>query len=139
MHNKGYYIDDYVSVTPPSNTTDTFHCLRQLMDESGLTVGQKKLVPPSMKVVCLGILMDSDAGTILIPSEKLMQLQEAVKEWQKKEVCTKQHFSRYWNFYYMCINVCSARTFLNRMVDILHASQACQRIKLTPELKHDLV
>ena len=45
--------------------------LLDLMAKLGLSVSEKKLVMPSTQAVCLGILIDSQNGTISIPPEKL--------------------------------------------------------------------
>ena len=68
MHQKGFciidYIDDYIGVGVPSVAHASYHSLLNLMGCLGLSVSQKKLVPPSTRATCLGVLIDTDAGTI---------------------------------------------------------------------------
>ena len=75
MRQKGYvivdYIDDYVGVGVPSVANASYLALIDLMKDLGLTISQKKLVSPSTKVTCLGVLIDTVNGTISIPPEKL--------------------------------------------------------------------
>ena len=40
----------------------SYDALTQLMQELGLTVSSKKLVPPAVQVTCLGILIDTVKG-----------------------------------------------------------------------------
>ena len=50
------------------------------MKDLGLTISDKKLVPPSTQVVCLGVLIDTEKGTVSIPPEKLRQINDMVNE-----------------------------------------------------------
>ena len=45
----------------------SFNHLLNLMKSLGLSISQSKLVPPSTKVVCLGVFIDIQAGTISTP------------------------------------------------------------------------
>ena len=84
------YIDDYVSVGIPGVAHDSYNYLVELMRQLGLTISEKKLVPPSTQVVCLGVLIDTERGSISIPDDKLTQICDTVKQWQGKRVCTKR-------------------------------------------------
>ena len=94
MRHRGFrvidYIDDYVGFGVPSVAHASFASLSELMRDLGLTVSEKKLVPPSTQVVCLGVLIDTVTGTVSIPSEKLRQINDMVKEWLTKKTCTKR-------------------------------------------------
>ena len=75
MHQKGFcitnYIDDYIGMGIPDVAHVSFNALFQLMGDLGLTISDKKLVPPSTQVVCLGILINTEQGTVSIPPDKL--------------------------------------------------------------------
>ena len=60
------------------------------MQELGLTVSDKKLIPPSTQVVCLGVPIDTEKGTVPIPPEKLRLTNDMVREWLTKKMCTKR-------------------------------------------------
>ena len=49
----------------------SFQFLKKLLEELGLDISMKKLVPPSTADTCLDILVDSVQKTISIPSDKL--------------------------------------------------------------------
>ena len=63
MRQRGFcvidYIDDYVGMGVPGVARASFVSLFSLMKELGLTISDSKLVPPSTKVVCLGVLIDT--------------------------------------------------------------------------------
>ena len=93
MHQKGYkmidYIDDYVVVGVLSIAWKTYDALMQLMHKLGLTISSKKLVPPAMQVMCLGVLIDTVKGTIAILPQKLEQVNQAVSQWLGKDVASR--------------------------------------------------
>ena len=93
MHQKDYaminYIDNYVGIGIPSIAWRSYDALTHLMRELGLTISQKKLVPPATQVTCLGVLIDTVKGTIAIPPEKLDQINEAVSHWLNKDVVSR--------------------------------------------------
>ena len=94
MCQKGYamidYIDDYVGIGIPSVAWKSYDALTHLMREIGLTINEKKLVPPATQVTCLGVLIDKVKGTIAIPPEKLDQINEAVSHWLNKDVASRR-------------------------------------------------
>ena len=106
------------------------------MAKLGLSVSEKKLVMLSTKAVCLGILIDSQNGTISIPPEKLEQVNTMVRQWLTKNVVTKQQLqSLLGSLLYVHKCVKPAHVFLNRMLDLLRASHVTQKITLSPEFK----
>ena len=80
------YIDDYIGIALPSVASASFYCLHQLMTHLGLSISEKKLVAPSTRVTCLGVLIDTENTTVSIPSEKLAQILENVRYWSKKRI-----------------------------------------------------
>ena len=143
MHQKGYamidYIDDYIGIGVPSVTWKSYDALTHLMRQLGLTISEKKLVPPSTQVMCLGVLIDTVKGTIAIPPEKLEQINEAVSHWLTKDVASRRQLQSILGlllYVHKCVK--PARIFLNRMLELLRASHGSQKILLTPDFKRDL-
>ena len=70
-HDITNYIDDIVFCNVPSKIQASYdHCL-QLLHDLGLSINQKKLVPPTTSPVCVGIQIDTISRTISIPPDKL--------------------------------------------------------------------
>ena len=143
MHQAGFciidYIDDYIGIGVESIAQRSFDHLLTLMKHLGLSVSQKKLVSPSTKVVCLGVLIDTVAGTVAIPPEKLRQINDTVKEWLEKRSCTKRQLQSILGlllYVHKCVK--PARVFLNRMLDLLRTSQNAQKITLTSDFRRDV-
>ena len=84
------YIDDFLCVSLPSKINHSYSRLQSLLEELGLTVSTKKLVPPSTQVMCLGILVDTETFTISIPPEKLQVIKQMCLQWSTKNFCTKK-------------------------------------------------
>ena len=141
MRQKGFcvidYIDDYVGVGIPGIAHESYNHLVDLMHSLGLTISEKKLVPPSTQVVCLGVLIDTECGTISISDDKLTQICDTIKQWQRK--CTKRQLQIILGlllYVHKCVK--PARVFLNRMLDLLRASHNNNQISLTDDFKRDL-
>ena len=64
------YIDDFLC-PPPSKIGKTYSRMQQLLGELAVAVGPKKLVLPSTKVVCHGILVDTVNCTFSITPDEL--------------------------------------------------------------------
>ena len=133
------YIGDFIGFSMPEVARKSYHCLYKILQNLGLTISQKKLVTPTTKVVCLGVLIDTEKSTISIPSEKLSEIQTTVQEWLSKTTCTKRQLqSILGQLLYIHKCVCPARLFLNRMLQLLRDNYAERTITLTDEFKRDL-
>ena len=92
MRQKGFqmidYIDDYVGIGVPSVAWVSYEALLAIMAQLGLTVSDKKLVPPATCVTCLGVMIDTVQGTIAIPPEKLATILSEVLHFTQRR-CVK--------------------------------------------------
>ena len=89
------------------------------MAQLGLTVSDKKLVSPSTCVTCLGVMIDTVAGTIAIPQQKLDAVNDVVRLWLDKDVSKRELQSILGLLLYIHKYVKPARVFLNRMLELL--------------------
>ena len=133
------YVNDYVGFGIPSDAKRSYDHLYDLLHRLGLTISQKKLVPPSTSVVCLGVQIDTEKGSISIPQAKLRQICDTVKEWENKKYCTKRQLqSLLGHLLYIHKCVKPARYFLNRMLQLLREHHGRVRIHLNHEFHRDL-
>ena len=133
------YIDDFIGYGTPDVARRSYDCLRNVLERLGLTISEKKLVPPTTQAVCLGILIDTVNGTVSIPEEKLRQIKRSVIEWQHKERCSKRQLqSLLGQLLYIHKCVRPARLILNRMLDLLRQNYDASSINLTQPFKRDL-
>ena len=144
MKNKGYphllnYIDDLCYCELPSKIDSAFQCLLELLQDLGLDISSKKLTPPSTKVVCLGILFDTEAKTISIPQDKLQIIMDTCISWTGHTSCSKTELqSLLGSLLYISKCVRPARYFLNRMLQLLRNNIHSRHIFLTDEFCQDL-
>ena len=94
MKNQGFptmfnYIDDLIYVGLPHEIDQSFKFLQHLMQDLGLEVSSSKLVAPTTKIICLGILVDMVAQTISFPSDRLYQIKDICFSWPTKTYCSK--------------------------------------------------
>ena len=143
MRQKGFtvidYIDDYVGVGVPSVADASYAALIDLMNEFGLTISQKKFVPPSMQATCLGVLIDTVKGTISIPPEKLQDVTASVRQSLSRDVPSKHELQSILGlllYVHKCVK--PARLFLNRMLELLRCAHGRQKVTLTHDFKRDL-
>ena len=133
------YVDDYVGFGVPSVAERSFNALYDLLHALGFTISAKKLVSPTTHAICLGVLIDSENGTISIPEDKLRQIKQNVSEWQSKHSCTRRQLqSLLGHLIYLHKCVRPSRYFVNRMLDLLRANYNSQTIRITPEFQRDL-
>ena len=133
------YIDDFLGYGTPSGARQSYDALLDVMSRLGLTVSQKKLVAPTTRAVCLGILIDTEQGTVVIPPEKLENIKSMVKEWKGKQHCTmRQLQSLLGTLLYVHKCVKPARYFLNRMLGTLRNVSNPARVNLNDDFQRDL-
>ena len=133
------YIDDLIYIGLSSEIQTSFQFLTNLLQQLGLDISTKKLVPPATSVVCLGILIDSVHKTVSIPPDKLSQINAMCRDWNEKTYCSKKDpQSLLGSLLYITKCVKSARYFLNRMLYLLRNNHTKSKILLTAEFKKDL-
>ena len=109
------------------------------MTQLGLTISKSKLVEPTTKTVCLGILIDTVQGTVAIPPEKLEVVKYMVEEWRNKKWCTKRQLqSLLGTLLYVHKCVKPARYFFNRMLGTLRNVSNPARVELNQDFQRDL-
>ena len=122
----------------PDVARRSYDCLRDVIERLGLTISEKKLVPPTTSAVCLGVLIDTVKDTNAIP-EKMGQIKQSVTDWQSKTSCSKHQLqSLLGQLLYVHKCVRPSRIFLNRMLELLHQNYDASTIKLTQSFRHDL-
>ena len=144
MSNNGHpglinYLDDLIQCDLPSKIDHSYEFLLHLLQQSGLPISAKKLVPPTTAAVCLGILVDTVARIISVPSEKLQKIVQMCHHWTYKCYCTKQELqSLLGMLLYITKCIKPARYFLNRMLQLLKNNHNNTFIQLNSEFASDL-
>ena len=133
------YIDDLIYVGLPSKIHESYSFLLSLLQELGLQVSQNKLVPPSTEVVCLGILINTVDKTISIPPEKLQEIKNMCEKWKHRNSCSRTQLqSLLGSLLYITKCVHPARSFLNRMLQLLRENANVSSFPLSQAFRQDL-
>ena len=113
--------------------------MQGLLEELGLSVRAKKLVPPSTRVTCLGIQVDTENLSVSIPAEKIQTIKCMCKNWVQNTFCMKRELqSLLGSLLYVAKCIKYARYFLNRMLTLLRENAQERRIEIPEEFKSDL-
>ena len=84
------YLDDFYGAEYQSLASQVFSQLGQLFQQLGLDSSPEKDTQPSTSMICLGILVDTEAFTLEVPASHLEELQTKLKIWQKSSFFTKK-------------------------------------------------
>ena len=87
-----HYLDDFLTVGPPSSDTcqHNLDILKQLCDELGVPLALEKVEGPSTTISFLGILIDTVRMEIRLPEDKLVRIKDTLSTWLGKKKATKR-------------------------------------------------
>ena len=117
-------LDDYIMVAPPHS-----HLCQMWWDtlmaecaKLGVPIASQKTEGPASLVTFLGIQIDTDKGELRLPQDKLQRLKEVLDQWEIRKGCTRKDLESLIGLLNHAYKVVRAgRSFLRRMIDLLHA------------------
>jgi len=140
-----HYLDDYILLGRPGTVQcqEALRIVDQECGNLGVPLATHKREGPTTRITFLGILMDSTTGQLLLPPDKLSRLQTLLQEWGQRKSCTRKELeSLVGHLNNACKVVRSGRSFLRRMIDLLHAvklpPRSSVRIRLSQGFRSDL-
>ena len=133
------YIDDTILCDTISRCTPAFHTLLDLLKALGFQLNNDKIVAPSTKMSCLGIVFDTENFTMSVPDDKLQEIHNRCKSWQNKTSCTINELqSLLGSLLYISKCVKMSRVFLNRMLAVPRKNHGRKNISLDEEFHKDI-
>ena len=120
-----HYLDDYVLVGPPNSPTcqASLAILHRICNYLHIPLAEHKQERPTTRLVFLGILFDTQRGELSLPAEKLQRLEALLRDWGDRKSCSRKELeSLIGHLSYACKVVRSGRSFLRRMLDLLHST-----------------
>ena len=133
------YIDDYIIVTSEAQADKAFTYLSQLLEELGLPMNSDKKNPPTKRMSCLGIVIDTSANTLSIDPQKLETIHRECIQVRHKQFLSKRAFQSLLGkllYIHKCVE--PSRMFINRMLALFRENYQVARIPLTEEFHKDL-
>ena len=137
-----HYSDDFLLVNPPDMQTaqqqkdSLLHGFKYL----GIPIAFNKLIGPVMKLIYLGISIDSENMTLQIPSNKIDELRQALPWWLSRRKCTKKELlSLIGKLSFVCRVVRPGRTFLRRLITLsTKVKRNHHHIDITSDARDDI-
>ena len=131
------YVDNMFSAEEPHKADHSFSELCRFLKDLRVEVNQAKLVPPTTRMNCLGIIVDSVHQTLAVPSEKLQMILIKCDEFRQKTWVSKKTLqSLIGVLVFITKAVKPARMFINRLLDALR-DHTGERIPVTHEMRKD--
>lgn len=119
-----HYLDDYIIIAPPDSPLCQLW-LDTLLRECrrlGVPIAGHKTDGPTTCLEYLGIVIDTLRGELRLSAEKLQRLRDLLREWRNRTSCTRKELESLIGLLnHACKVVRSGRSFLRRMIDLLHA------------------
>ena len=139
-----HYLDDFIVLGPPGSPI----CLRamEILDmvcrQLNVPIAEHKRDGPTTCLVFLGIIIDTILGELRLPPEKLQRLLSLLQAWGDKKTCSRRELESLIGLLnHACKVIRSGRSFLRRMIDLLHGtnrSSRCTPIRLNTGFRADL-
>ncbi len=140
-----HYLDDFIILGSPatSQCREALTIVDRVCRSLGVPLATHKREGPTTCITFLGILIDTIAGQLQLPPEKLSRLKGLLHEWGDRRSCTRKELeSLVGHLNHACKVVRSGRSFLRRMIDLLHAvklpTRSSSRIRLNRGFRSDL-
>ena len=138
-----HYLDDFLFLGAPS-TNQGAHFLTLAMETLqwlGVPVAAHKTEGPATTLVFLGILLDTHAFELRLPTDKLARLKILIQCWASKRVCTRKELeSLLGHLSHAATVITQGRTFLRQLFPLLSQGRAAHhRIRLNVGARADLI
>ena len=140
-----HYLDDYIILGSPgtSQCQEALTIVDRECRTLGVPLAAHKWEGPTTCITFLGILIDTVAGQLRLPPEKLFRLRGLLQEWGDHKSSTRKELeSLVGHLNHACKVVRSGRSFLRRMFDLLHTvklpSHSSARMRLSRGFRSDL-
>ena len=83
------YLDNFYGAEHPADSHFAFACLQDLFDELGLQSSPEKDCHPSKRMICLGILVDTEKMLFKVAADRLSHLKTELLQWTQFSTFTR--------------------------------------------------
>ncbi|XP_065196629.1 uncharacterized protein LOC135828125 [Sycon ciliatum] len=143
-----HYLDDFVSVSPAAESVTSSAAathkatILQVFAKLGVPTadGPDKVVGPATCLTVLGIDIDSAAGELRLPAEKLRTLRQLLAAWATRPSASKHELQSLVGHLAFAAKVVPAgRTFTRRLIDLCSSvTSPAAAVRLTSEALADI-
>ena len=137
------YVDDIGGVEgKKSRASEAFNALGNLLIDLGLDESTKKAEPPATVITYLGVQFDSTKMEMSVPPEKLAEIKEEIRRWEKKTTITKKELqSILGKLFWVAKVVRFARPLMGRLLQQLRSVAKVndhKKVKFSQESRKDI-
>ena len=134
------YLDDFYDAEYPSVAPTAFVRLQELFDELGLQSSPEKDCQPATRMVCLGILVDTEQMVFEVPQDRVFDLQAELSQWTNLTTFSKRQLQALLgklSFVTACVR--PGRIFMSRLLNRLRSLPSKgSRFPVTSEMLSDI-
>ena len=118
-----HYLDDFIIVAPPASLQcgESLAILDRECRVLYVPIADHKRDGPTTCLTYLGIEINTVTGHLRLPDDKFHHLQALLRQWGARRTCRKELESLIGLLNHACKVVRPGRTFLRRMLDLLHS------------------
>jgi hypothetical protein len=137
-----HYLDDFIILAPPGSPQCQTHL--SIFEEEcvalGVTLAPEKKEGPTTKLVFLGIEIDTVAGRMTLPADKLTLMRTELDAWTGRRACRRRELESLVGVLQSAAKVIRpGRTFVRRMIDLLKGPRRPHHfIRLNQQFRVDL-
>ena len=140
-YNAMVYIDDFAGAEVGHKAWEAFNDLGDLLLDLGIKESKKKALPPSTKMVFLGVEFDTLAMCMRVGEQKCLEVRATVNKWYRRTTATKEELQSLQGVLMWVSKVVRfSRCFVTRII-AEHKSLKFQKQKttLSNDIKKDLL
>ena len=137
-----HYLDDFIVLGPRGSpecaqALDTF---RQACSELGVPLALDKIEGPACCLTFLGIEINTEAGILRLPQDKLDRLHACCRQWATRKACKRRELEALiGTLQHACKVIRPGRSFLRRMIDLLRVpARPHHHVRLNRQFRADL-
>ena len=135
LSNVLHYLDDYILIGQPHSPVchEGLHTLLREASFLAIPIAEQKTEGPSTNITYLAIEIDTIRGELRLPITKLQRLRALLLEWGDHKTCAhKELESLIGQLNHACKVIRPGRSFLRRMIDLIHSRSSSPGSRLAP-------
>ena len=139
-----HYLDDFLFMGPPPSDNTTHRSLQLALEtcaQLSFPVSHHKTITPTHRLSFLGIEIDTVAGTLFLPTEKLERLRTLLIHWQDHKAAPKRDLlSLLGHLSHVSSVVRPGQIFVHHLIDASTQATAPHHfVRLTQQCRADLM
>ncbi|XP_056419586.1 uncharacterized protein LOC130361049 [Hyla sarda] len=116
-----HYLDDFLLLSRPREEPDQLVRLLKLFTDIGVPVSPKKTVGPTKCLTFLGVILDSVAMQVSLPTDKLNRIRDTIHKYTVSQVTTKGELQSLLGMLAFAMRaIPQGRAFVSRILSLLH-------------------